>query len=139
MPEFRFSTPVEIRFADLDPQGHVNNAAFLTYFEQARMRYLAQLGLFHEDQALPDVGILLADARVTFLAPVLLKMDLCVGARISRVGRKSMMMEYELIDDPSQTQLATGTTVLVAFDYYKKHSIFIPDAWREKICKFENL
>jgi acyl-CoA thioesterase FadM len=49
------------------------------------------------------------------------------------------MMEYELIDEATVTQLATGATVLVAFDYLKRQSIPVPDVWREKMCKFEGL
>jgi acyl-CoA thioester hydrolase len=139
MADFRFYTPVEIRYADLDPQGHVNNAAFLTYFEQARVRYLIHLGLFSNDLSFLDVGIVLADARVAFLVPVLWEMHVRVGVCITRVGNKSMMMEYELIDEATVTQLATGATVLVAFDYLKRQSIPVLDTWREKICKFEGL
>ena len=137
MADFRFYTPVEIRYADLDPQGHVNNAAFLTYFEQARVKYLIHLGLFSNDLSYLDIGIILADARVAFLVPVLWEMHVRVGVRIARVGTKSMMMEYELIDDAKVTQLATGATVLVAFDYRAKQSIPVPDTWRKKIYKFE--
>lgn len=137
MPDFRFYTPVEIRYADLDPQGHVNNAAFLTYFEQARVKYLIHLGLFSNDLSYLDIGIILADARVAFLVPVLWEMHVRVGVRIARVGTKSMMMEYELIDDAKVTQLATGATVLVAFDYRTKQSIPVPEAWRQSIFKFE--
>jgi acyl-CoA thioester hydrolase len=139
MADFRFYTPVEIRYADLDPQGHVNNAAFLSYFEQARVKYLIHLGLFKSDLSIMDVGIILADARVAFMVPVLLGMHVRVGVCITRVGTKSMMMEYELVDEATVTQLATGATVLVAFDYHTRKSIPVPDVWREKICKFEDL
>ena len=39
------STKIQIRFADCDLAGHVHNAAYLHYFEQARMHFfVAQLG-----------------------------------------------------------------------------------------------
>ena len=139
MTDFCFHCPIEVRYADLDPQGHVNNAVFLTYFEQARARYLIRLGISDNDQSFLNVGIILADARVTFLSPVFWGMDLRVGARVSRVGTKSIMMEYELIDDATQTRLATGATVLVAFDYRTRKSIPVPEAWRKQIYEFESL
>ena len=37
MADFRFYHPIEVRYGDLDPQGHVNNARYLTYLEQARI------------------------------------------------------------------------------------------------------
>ncbi|MBT3338732.1 MAG: acyl-CoA thioesterase [Anaerolineae bacterium] len=46
MSKIKFFYPIEVRYGDLDPQGHLNNAKYLTYFEQARIRYFVELGLF---------------------------------------------------------------------------------------------
>jgi acyl-CoA thioester hydrolase len=43
MPDFRFNYPIEVRFSDTDAMGHVNNAVYLTYFEQARLAYWREL------------------------------------------------------------------------------------------------
>jgi acyl-CoA thioester hydrolase len=139
MPEFHFTYPVEVRYVDLDPQGHVNNAHFLTYFEQARVNYLIHLGLFSKDHSFLEIGIILADAHLTFLTPVLFGMDVRVGACVSRLGNKSMTMEYRMFDAATNTELATGSTVLVTFDYRRQQTIPIPNAWREKILAFEHL
>ena len=139
MADFRFNDPVQVRYVDLDPQGHVNNAHFLTYFEQARVNYLIHLGLFSKNQSSLEIGIILAEARVTFLSPVLFGMAVRVEVRVSQLGNKSMQMEYRMFDAASQTELATGSTVLVTFDYRKHETISIPQNWREKIAAFENL
>ena len=139
MADFHFTYPVEVRYADLDPQGHVNNACFMTYFEQARVNYLIQLDLFTKRQSFLDVGILLADAHVTFLAPVLFGVDVRVSVRVSKLGNKSLNMEYRMFDGVTGNDLATGSTVLVTFDYRKQVTISIPDVWREQISAFEGL
>jgi len=139
MADFNFTHPIEVRYADLDPQGHVNNANFLTYFEQARVSYLIHLGLFSNNQIFLDVGIILADAHVTFLAPVLFGMQVRVGVRVTRLGNKSMHVEYSMRDETTGSQLASGSTVLVTFDYHRQVTIPIPDLWREKISAFEDL
>jgi len=61
MPGYRFHHPIEVRYGDLDPQGHLNNAKFLTFFEQTRVHYLIHLGLFANDQSFMEVGIILAE------------------------------------------------------------------------------
>ena len=137
MGEFRFLHPIEVRYSDLDPQGHVNNARFLTFFEQARVSYLIHLGLFSKDQSFLDVGIIIADAKVTFLAPVYFGQDVRVGVRVSRIGNKSMSMEYQMIDSADGKELATGSTTLVAFDYHEHQTIPVPQKWRTKIHDFE--
>jgi len=139
MSEFRFYHPIEVRYGDLDPQGHVNNAKYLTYFEQARVHYLLNLGLFTPGQSFTNIGIILAEVEVTFLAPVQYSTDVHIGMRISRLGNKSMTAEYTLIDAASNKELATGSAVLVGYDYRTKETIPISDEWRKKITAFENL
>jgi len=138
MTGFHFTHPIEVRYGDLDPQGHVNNAKFLTYFEQARIHYFVQLGLFSKKQSFLDVGIILADAHITFLAPVLFGMEVRVSVRVTRLGNKSLNMEYRMYDEVSGAELASGSTVLVTFNYHRQVTIPIPDIWREKIGVFEN-
>ncbi|HEY3313290.1 MAG TPA: thioesterase family protein [Anaerolineales bacterium] len=139
MPDFHFSHPIEVRYGDLDPQGHVNNASFLTYFEQARIHYLGELGMIKKRSSSFEVGIILADAHVTFLAPVLFGMVLSVKVSVTRLGNKSMTMEYLMLENATGRELARGSTVLVTFDYQKQESMPVPVEWREKISAFENL
>ena len=59
---YRHSIPMEIRFADIDSLGHVNNAAYLTYMEQARLRYVRDVGVgssrpYHDGGAGEVVGL----------------------------------------------------------------------------------
>jgi len=139
MPEFRFYHPIEVRYGDLDPQGHLNNAKYLTYFEQARVHYLLNLGLFLPGQSFTNIGIILAEVKVTFLAPVEYGTDCRVGMRISRLGNKSMTAEYTLMDAAANKELATGSAVLVGYDYRTSETIPIPEEWREKIAEFEKM
>ena len=138
MDRFRFYHPIEIRYGDLDPQGHVNNAKFLTYFEQTRVAYLMRLGLFSKDQSFLEVGIILAEARVTYLLPVGFGTPIHVGARATRLGNKSFEMAYSLQETISGQELATGSAILVAFDYHAQQSIPIPEKWRKAMLTFEN-
>jgi len=137
MPDFRFFHEIEVRYGDLDPQAHVNNAKFLTYMEQGRIAYIRDLGLW-DGRSFFDIGIILAEARVTFLAPIYFGQKVKVGVRVSEIGNKSMTMEYVLLDSDSGEKLATGSSVLVAYDYRLAQSRPIPDHWREVIKRFEN-
>jgi acyl-CoA thioester hydrolase len=139
MQDFRFYHPIEIRYGDLDPQGHVNNAKYLTYFEQARIAYIAHLGLWKEQGSFLDIGIILADAHVTFLAPLLFGQKVQVGVRVTRLGNKSLSMEYTLQDVTTGQELASGSSALVTFDYRSQTTIAIPDHWRQTIAAFEDL
>jgi acyl-CoA thioester hydrolase len=139
MTAYRFFHPVEVRYGDLDPQGHLNNARYLTYFEQARVHYFIQLGLFTPDQSFMDIGVILAEARVTFRSPVHFGDPVRAGVRTEKLGNKSLVIAQNLVHAGDGRELAGGSVVLVAYDYHKAASIPLPQAWREKIAQFEGL
>jgi acyl-CoA thioester hydrolase len=138
MPDFKFFHPIEVRYGDLDPQGHVNNASYLTYIEQARTQYVRRLGLW-SGGSFQDIGIILADVHLTFRAQITFGQTVRVGARVASIGNKSFRMEYRLEDAVDGKELASGTSVLVAFDYHSGKTMPVPQAWREAIIHFEGL
>lgn len=139
MSEIKFFHPIEVRYGDLDPQGHLNNAKYLTYFEQARIRYFIELDLFQVGQSFMDVGVIMAEAGVTFHAPVEYGTPVKAGVKTSSLGNKSMRVEQNIVHAESGDVLASGYVILVAFDYHAQKTIPVPDEMREKISKFEGL
>ncbi len=139
MSDYRFYHPIEVRYGDLDPQGHLNNAKYLTYFEQARLKYFVHLGLFQPTQSFMDIGIIMADVHLTYHAPVLWNTAVKVGVRISRIGNKSLTVEQCMIDANTDHPYASGTVILVAYDYHRHQTIPVPEEWREAIARFEGL
>ena len=138
MPNYNYSHPITVRYSDLDPQGHVNNARYLSYFEQARVAYIKHLQLW-DGKSFLDFGVVLANAKVDFKIPILMSDDVKVKVCISRLGTKSLEMEYEITDKAETKTFATGSTTMVAYDYHKECTIPIPEAWREKIVEFERI
>jgi acyl-CoA thioester hydrolase len=138
VPDFHFFHLIEVRYGDLDPQGHVNNAKFLTYMEQGRVFYFKQLKLW-EGGTFLNFGIILADVQITFRKAIQFGDPVRVGVRISRLGNKSMTSEYRLEDGRDASEFASGSSVLVAFDYHNKRSIPIPEEWRRAIQQYEGM
>jgi len=136
MGTFHFYHPIEIRYADIDAQGHVNNAKYLTYMEQARMAYFLKLGMW-DGASFVEIGTILAHVEVNYLAPIRLLQSIRVGVRVSRLGNKSLTMVYSLQDTQTGQELATGESVIVAFDYQQGQSIPVPGPWRQNILAFE--
>lgn len=139
MSEYHFYHPIEVRYGDLDPQGHVNNAKFLTYFEQARIEYWIQMGFFTKDQSFMEIGVIVADVHLTYLEPVYFGQNIKVGVRVVKLGNKSMTWEQNVVDGDSGKELAKGELVIVTYDYKVGTTIPIPQEWREKITTFERL
>lgn len=136
MVEFRFHIPIHVRYADLDPQWHVNNSRFLTFMEQARLEYLQHLGLF-DAQNFFNLRLIIADVHVAYKAPILLNQKISVFTRVARIGNKSITFEYEIRDDDTGVLCGTGEVVGVCFDYNSHQTTPVPQDWREKIARFE--
>ena len=139
MSDYHFYHPVEVRYGDLDPQGHVNNAKHLTYFEQARIAYWIKLGLFTKDQSFMEIGVILADVHLTYLEPIYYGQNIQVGVHVSKLGNKSMTWEQNIVDADTGKELARGEVVVVAYDYRKEQTMSVPQEWREKIKQFEKV
>lgn len=134
---FRHITPIEVRFADLDAMGHVNNSVYLTYIEIARVKYAdTVLGTTMD---FSREGFILAKATVDFILPIEMHDTIQVATRCSRMGNKSFDLEYEIIktNEAQPVVVAKATTVLVGYNYIEKRSIAIPDDWKKKIEAYE--
>ena len=139
MSQFHFYHPIEVRYEDLDPQGHVNNAEHLTYFEQARIAYMIELGLFTKDQSFMEIGVILADVHITYLAPIYFGEHIKVGVHAVKLGTKSMTWAQNIVDVKTGKELAKGEVIMVTYDYKEEKTINIPHEWREIIKQFEGV
>jgi acyl-CoA thioester hydrolase len=138
MAEYRYFHLIDVRYGDLDPQGHVNNAAFITYLEHARVSYIRELGLWDGKDFL-KIGFILARIELDYKAPILITDKVEVGVRISRLGNKSLDMEYLIRDPKTDKTFGLGKTVQVAYDYNGKTTIPLPENWRSIIEDYEGL
>lgn len=137
MPTYKFSTDVEVRYGDIDAQGHLNHAKFFTFMEQARMFYLRAVGLW-DLRDFAHIGVIVAEAECGYKQPVHLGETVSVAVRVPKIGNKSLIMEYRLTDAGTGAEKAIGHTVLVAYDYASNQSVPVPAEWREKISQFES-
>ena len=120
---------VQIRFADIDSMGHVNNAIYLSYFESARMHYLNDLLGMQWDWE--ENGIILLKNEVEYVKPLRLRDNAEVISKIIEIGNKSFKMRYELnVEDETY---CVGVAHLVAYNYLEGKSQSIPTDMRLKL------
>ncbi len=131
---FRFSVSIPIRYADIDAQRHVNNVAYFTFMEQARVDYAREVG-FRQDERFDALGMIVAEASCSYVAPAHLWETVIVWARVCRLGNKSFHFEYRL--ETERALIATGRSVQVCYDYSTQQSMPIPDDWRAAIIAYE--
>jgi acyl-CoA thioester hydrolase len=120
------TTPIEVRFADLDAYGHVNNAVYFTYLETARVT------LFREDFSdLIEEGLqfLVVEASCRYRKPIGLNDEVLVDISPVNPGRSSFTLDYRL-HNGSGTLFAEARTVMVCFDTQKGKAVSLPDSLR---------
>lgn len=131
---FRHRTRLEVRFRDIDAFRHVNNAAFFTYIEQARIRFLCDLLKIEAVERLP---LILAAVQIDFKSPILYGQEVEIGTRVDWIGRTSFSMSHRLTASPQDRLVAEADTILVAYDYETEKPMPVPDAWREAFAAWE--
>jgi len=131
MDGFPFTHRETARFRDLDPMGHVNNAVYMTWIENARIEYLRRLGAFERPFA-ADMAMILARTVIDFRDALGFDAEVEVGVRTARLGTKSFDLEYQLRSDDKV--VAEAKTVLVAYDYESNQSKEIPEEWRRRLA-----
>jgi len=139
-----FSHQLEVRFRDCDAMGHVNNAVYLTYLEEARFHHWRASGIAKRalnsapasDAGVPDdvPGVILARVEIDYRRPAkygdLLRIDIGVAA----IGRTSFTYEYEILDAPNAV-IAAARTVIVRFDYAAGKPVPISEELKEALTR----
>ncbi|MDN5272674.1 thioesterase family protein [Chloroflexus sp. MS-CIW-1] len=133
LAEYPFHYRIEVRFRDLDALGHVNNAVYATYFESARIAYYQRL----VGGSLDRLGIILAELTISYKAPAHFGDELLVGVRVSKIGGKSFTMDYAIARVGDGALIATGQSVLVAYDYAAGRSVPVSDEFRARVAEFQ--
>ena len=135
---FRHHTRLEVRFRDIDAFGHVNNASFVTYLEQARVRFLIEVLRVDVVQSLP---VILAALQVDFRSPILFGDEVGIGTRVDWIGNTSLSMSHRMTargeGEDAERVVAEAGTVLVAYDYETEQPIRVPDDWRTAFATHE--
>ena len=135
---YKHKLKIQVRFKDIDKQGHVNNANHLTYFETARVEYFKDV--FRNDIDWIKTGMILATSEITYKRPIFLEDTIYCYTKITRFGTKSFDVENSLMaENATDIQLcAFGKSTLVCLNYDTKETVEVPAEWIEAVKEFEN-
>jgi acyl-CoA thioester hydrolase len=117
-----FTTPIELRFSDLDLYGHVNSVVYFTYLETARVKLFQN---FFKELTDKQIFTLVARAECDYKLPILFGDTLIVSVTLTRIGTSSFDLDYLLHNGRNKTY-ATARTTLVCFDNAKKITVPVP-------------
>jgi len=130
----RFEYTVDVRYNDLDTYGHVNNAVYGTYCEEARIAYIAEVLGITEIGEFPAV---VASLNIDFRSSVTQPTSVDVRVWVPELGNSSLTMAYELEQDGRV--VAEAETTIVAIDPATRETRALPEEWREAVVEYEDL
>jgi acyl-CoA thioester hydrolase len=132
LADFPHRVTDNIRFGDLDPQGHVNQATFLTYFETGRVTMFR-----NKDLGIGILGLtyVLVRIEVDYIRELLWPGTIDIGSGIAEFGRSSFKVAEALFRDGGLA--ATARATLVCMDTSTRKSTPLPQAAIDQLSKFK--
>jgi len=134
--EFPFHTELQVRVGDLNYGGHLGNDKFLLYFHEARVRYFQALGVTEADIG-DGVSLTQTEAYVAYKGEAFLGDVLSIGVHIDEFSRTRFRVNFSITRPRDEKLIATGHTVLAAFDYHSHKPQRIPESFKEKVLAYQ--
>lgn len=119
-------TTIPIRFRDLDPLNHVNNAIFSTYFEEARIAFIQEVSQL-ADQLKNGYSFVLANIEITFVHPVEYPAELLIGSGIKKLGNTSITSFQAIYTKEDKKLASVAEAHGVWFDLSKQRPTHLPE------------
>jgi acyl-CoA thioester hydrolase len=133
---YEVTVPLDVRWRDLDPMGHVNNAVFLTYLERARVEYHRSMSRAALDTR--SFRFIIARIEIDYLAPVTLNDQVVCRIGVVEWGAKSFVFRYELAAPGGERVFARARSVQVCYDYQAGRTLAVPDDLRQSVLRLRS-
>jgi acyl-CoA thioester hydrolase len=134
LADFQFVMRFRVPYHDIDMLQHVNNAAYVVWLETVRCNYFDEvLG----GSLTGAKSMIVARLEMNYEHPLDYREDVAIGCRVSRIGRKSFDVAFEIWSETRHQLAVYGFSTMVAYDYNSKSSKAFPDDWREIIETYE--
>ncbi|MDF2181193.1 thioesterase family protein [Neptuniibacter sp. CAU 1671] len=123
-----YSCELAVRWGDMDAYGHVNNALYMRYLEEARVQLIAAMGVAMDPEGLAPVVI---NVGCTFLKAIVYPDTLRIDCYVEEPGRSSFMTRYKVFSSKDKVEpVAEGYAKVVWIDHRTEKSVPLPDKVR---------
>ncbi|MCP1462026.1 acyl-CoA thioesterase [Bacillus amyloliquefaciens] len=129
-----FKTDIIVRFNDCDSLGHVNNAVYFTYLEEARKELFK---IFNPSLSMKSWNLIVASTQCDFLQEIVYAQKVTVYTWVSQIGKSSFDVEHA-IHDNNKNWIARGKVVLVSFDFNERKSVPLKEEIQEQLFKHQD-
>lgn len=135
MPLNPFSIVLKVAEADVNARQHVSYDKYFSYFQEARIAYLASFG--YDFDGPTRIGLIATEARCAYRKELRIGDAIAVSCSVRDIQVKSFVMEFLIRRDDQLC--AEGSATFLCFDYESRKVTPFPAALIEKINSFEGL
>ena len=135
--KFRHKVSVSVRFNEVDMLGVCNNTVYLVYFDEARLKYIKDVGLMPQKGWFSDGLYFVVRNEINYLDHARFDDELNIYTRIAYIKNSSIGFETIIENDKTKIIVAEGKTVLVHVDSKTRKSSPIPESYKEIVRSFE--
>ena len=128
---YPYTTDLQTRFADVDPQWHLNNARIAEFYQEARISFNQSLSQEFELEHEPDRRVLVARQSIDYLGEVQWPGQVSVGVGVSHVGGASFSLAMAMF----QSGKCVGISDTVLVYATKQGPTRVPDRLREVLTR----
>ncbi len=133
--KFRHCIDIQVRYSDIDMNGHVNNTIYGHYFDTARVHYFESI-LKYEIDWNKD-SIIMAHTEIDYKSPIFFHDKTRIYTKVSRLGNKSFDMRHVVLDIQTGELKTIAMAVMIAYDVISHKTIEIPKVWRNAVLEYD--
>jgi acyl-CoA thioester hydrolase len=136
--DFRFFLPHRVRYVELDTQGIVFNAHYLTWYDEAVSDYIRATGWDYQAEVKASgADFHVVRGLVEYRVAIGRRAEIEIAARTTRIGRTSITFQPAVFPKGDATLLATGEIVWVLTDQAARRPVPVPDRLRAMLEQWE--
>ena len=126
LEDFLFHHDIQTRWKDMDSFGHINNAVYLTYIEDARTTLFKRWNLKGQNKS-----VIVASLKIDYFTQIKHPSKLIIGSKISRIGNSSFDIQSAIFIDGLKKPAALSLVICVCYDYENGQSVTVYDEIRD--------
>lgn len=132
---FYHRQPMQMRFNDLDALGHVNNSIYFEYMDYGKVRYITSV--LGDSFDLKKESLVIVNINCEFYEITRYGEPLEVLTRVDEIREHTLIFEQRVVNSDTHSVKVVARTVMIGFDVEASAKKAIPEAWRQRIGRFE--
>ncbi len=123
------TTPIQMRFEDIDSYSHVNNIAQQAYFDVGKSAFFERL--WQEVGQAERRDVMIVSVQTDFVAQIRYGDKIEVVTSVKSIGNKSLTLRQEILREG--VLCSRSRAVMVCYDREQGQAVEVPASWREVV------